>query len=177
MLPLGQITFFGSKNAPIPARGILSSGICSSFEFIHREVMSFFVAANCYLRQSWQSVLSLAIEGAGNRDTDAASVLAAQSLSLNTEECHKQLLIQSSSSHRHIHKSQSLSSSTQSSTHKSLIYSSKKLLSRNTVTDQISMNGNQDFKCPILISQPHCQQRCACCLHRPSRIQCSTLQL
>ena len=149
--------FFGSKNATIPARGILSSGICSSFEFIHREVMSFFVAANCYLRQSWQSVLSLAIEGAGNRDTDAASVLAAQSLSLNIEECHKQLLIQSSSSHRHIHKSQSLSSSTQSSTHKSLIYSSKKLLSRNSVADQISMNGNQDFKCLILISQPHCQ--------------------
>ena len=67
ILPLGQITFFAGVKKCDPSEGHTFLGdlpVASLALRVHpsREVMSFFVAANCYLRQSWQSELSPAIE-------------------------------------------------------------------------------------------------------------------
>ena len=51
------------------------------------KVMSFFVAANCYLLQSWQSLLSLAIERALNRGAD--ELLSCSHQQRLIKECHQ----------------------------------------------------------------------------------------
>ena len=78
----------------IPARGIVCRGLPAALLALRvhpqlAKVMSFFVAANCYLRQSWQSLLSLAIERALNRGAD--ELLSCSHQQRLIKECHHQL--------------------------------------------------------------------------------------